>query len=220
MNDNTAVSGRAAEPLRDRSEAGHILAPLIAKLSLPRPKVLGLPRGGIPVAAPVAHELGAPLDFLVVRKLGLPANPEYAFGAVSEHSEPIIDHRTVAAADLLHDEVERIVARERAEVQRRTGAYRQQHPALDISDASAIIVDDGAATGSSALAAIEVARAAGAAHIVIAVGAAPPDVLHLLSRHADYAIAAMTPEPFISVGQWYQDFTQVSDDRVLAALMR
>lgn len=218
MTNNDAVSPPAARLLADRTDAGHRLASLVTGLALQRPIVLALPRGGVPVAAPVAHVLTAPLDLLVVRKLGLPTNPEYAFGAMGEDGEPLIDARVVAAADLLEDEVAEVIRREYAELTHRIRAYRQGRPPLDLTDASAVIVDDGAATGSTALAAIAVARSLGAASVTIAVGAAPPDVLDLLDRHADNAVAAMTPEPFISVGQWYRDFAHVTDDEVLSAL--
>ena len=223
MIDNDAVSHHAArplttKPLADRTAAGHVLAPLVSALSPSQPVVLALPRGGVPVAAPVAHALGAPLDLLVVRKLGLPTNPEYAFGALGEHGEPLVDDRIVAAADLLEHEVEAVIARERRELTRSISAYRQSRPALDLRGKSAIVVDDGAATGSTALAAIHVARSLGAASVILAVGTAPPDVLELLGRHADDALAAMTPEPFISVGQWYRDFAPVSENEVVAAL--
>lgn len=223
MIDDDAVSHRTEKPvtstpLADRTAAGHALAPLVSTLSPTQPVVLALPRGGVPVAAPVAHALGAPLDLLVVRKLGLPTNPEYAFGALGEHGEPLIDDRIVAAADLLEHEVDAVIARERRELTRRISAYRQSRPALDLRGKSAIVVDDGAATGSTALAAIHVAQSLGAASVILAVGAAPSDVLELLGRHADHAVAAMTPEPFISVGQWYRDFAPVGEDEVVAAL--
>ena len=218
MIDNDAVSPQAVSPLADRTDAGYRLASLVTGLALPHPIVLALPRGGVPVAAPVAHALKAPLDLLVVRKLGLPTNPEYAFGAMGEDGEPLIDDRVVAAADLLEEEVAEVIRREHDELTRRISAYRQGRPPLDLTGSSAIIVDDGAATGSTAIAAIAVARSLGATSVTVAVGAAPPDVLDLLNRHADHAVAAMTPEPFISVGQWYRDFAQVTDDEVLASL--
>lgn len=217
MIDNNAVSYRPATQLRNRTDAGHRLASLVTKLSPARPVVLALPRGGVPVAVPVAQALNGPLDVLVVRKLGLPTNPEYAFGAMGEDGKPLVDDRIVAAADLRADEVADVITREQRELTRRIGAYRQRRPAQDLTDTTAVIVDDGAATGSTALAAIAVARSLGAATVIAAMGVAPPDVLDLLGRHADYAVAAMTPEPFMSVGQWYGDFSQVSDDQVLAA---
>lgn len=215
INDDSPHSPR---PLTDRTVAGHLLAPLVSALSPSNPVVLALPRGGVPIAAPVAHFLQAPLDLLVVRKLGLPTNPEYAFGAMGEDGKPLIDDSIVAAADLREEEVAEVISREHRELKRRISAYRNDRPALDLMGASAIIVDDGAATGSTALAAIAVARSLGAASVTVAVGAAPPDVLELLDRHADHALAAITPEPFISVGQWYRDFTPVSDDEVIATL--
>lgn len=218
MIDNDAVSPHTVRPLVDRTDAGHLLVPLVLALSPSKPVVLALPRGGVPIAAPVANALAAPLDLLVVRKLGLPTNPEYAFGAMGEDGKPLLDDGIVAAADLREEEIAEVISREHRELKRRISAYRQERPALDLQDKSAVIVDDGAATGSTALAAIEVARSLGAAHVIVAVGAAPPDILELLGRHADHAVAAMTPEPFISVGQWYRDFTPVTDDEVLAVL--
>lgn len=218
MIDNDAVLSHAVGQLVDRADAGRRLTTLVTGLAPARPVVLALPRGGVPVAVPVAQALNAPLDVLVVRKLGLPTNPEMAFGAMGEDGKALVDERIVAAADLREDEVADVISRERDELNRRIGAYRQRRPAQDLNGAAAIIVDDGAATGSTSLAAIAVARSLGAASVVVAVGAAPPDVLDLLSRHADHAVAAMTPEPFISVGQWYRDFRPVNDDYVLAAL--
>lgn len=218
MIDKDAVAQHDTGLLRDRTDAGQLIAPLVAALAPSDPVVLALPRGGVPVAAPVAGALGAPLDLLVVRKLGLPTNPEHAFGALGEHGEPLIDYGIVAAADLLDHEVEQVVTRERRELARRIGAYRENNPALDVTGKSAILVDDGAATGSTALAAIAVARSLGAASVTVAVGAAPPDVLELLDRHADHALATITPEPFWSVGQWYRDFAPVEEREVLAIL--
>ncbi|WP_239066645.1 phosphoribosyltransferase [Demequina activiva] len=218
MTDAGATIDRDQAPLRDRADAGTRLAPVVAALAPADPIVLALPRGGVPVAAPVARALGCPLDVLVVRKLGLPTNPEYAFGAIGEGGEPWIDDRIVAAADLLREEVDAVVEKERAALASKIALYREGQPALSLDGATAIVVDDGAATGSTALAAIAVARSMGAAHVIVAVGAAPPDVLAMLSRHADRGLAAITPEPFLSVGQWYEDFTQTADDEVLAAL--
>lgn len=218
MTDPVATARRAPEVLADRVEAGERLAPVLAALDPARPTVLALPRGGVPVAAPIARALSSSLDVLVVRKLGLPANPEYAFGAIGEGGEPLIDERIVAAADLLESEVDAVVAAERRELARRVALYRAGRPALTLTGRTAIIVDDGSATGSTAQAAIAVARTMGAARVIVAVGTAPPDVLAMLGRHADRAIAAMTPEPFTSVGQWYRDFSPTSDDEVLAIL--
>lgn len=215
MTDAVATAQRESAVLRDRAEAGARLAPVIAAFAPEDPIVLALPRGGVPVAAPIARALGSPLDVLVVRKLGLPTNPEYAFGAIGEGGAPLIDDHVVAAADLLPHEVEEVVTAEREALARKVALYRSGQPALSLEGASAIIVDDGAATGSTALAAIAIARALGAAHVMVAVGAAPPDVLAMLGRHADRALAAITPEPFLSVGQWYADFTQIADDAVL-----
>ncbi|MFW7415328.1 phosphoribosyltransferase [Demequina sp. SO4-18] len=218
MSDPVVTARREHTVLADRTAAGERLAPVLAALAPARPAVLTLPRGGVPVAAPIARALGCSLDVLVVRKLGLPSNPEYAFGAIGEGGEPLIDERIVAAADLLDSEVAAVVAAERRELTRRVALYRGDGPALSLYGRTAIVVDDGAATGSTAQASVAVARALGAADVIVAVGTAPPDVLAMLGRHADRAVAAMTPEPFLSVGQWYRDFAQVDDDEVLAIL--
>lgn len=220
MTATVAADRPAVTRFRDRAHAGELLAPRVAALRPVDPVVVALPRGGVPVAAPVARDLGCELDVLVVRKLGLPTNPEYAFGAIGEGGEPLIDERIVAAADLLPDEVASVVAAERREVDRRLALYRAARGPLTLEGRTAVIVDDGAATGSTALAAIGVARGLGCASVIVAVGTAPPDVLALIQRHADHAAAAMTPEPFISVGQWYDDFAPTTDDEVLSLLQR
>ncbi|MFN3866020.1 MAG: phosphoribosyltransferase [Demequina sp.] len=218
MSDPVATASRAPSLLDDRAEAGDRLAPVLSAWAPERPAVLALPRGGVPVGAPIARALGCSLDVLVVRKLGLPTNPEYAFGAIGEDGEALVDERIVAAADLREREVARVVAAERSELERRISLYRGGRPPLSLEGRTAIIVDDGAATGSTARASIAVARALGAASVIVAVGTAPPDVLAMLGRDADRALAAMTPEPFTSVGQWYRDFSPTSDDEVLALL--
>ncbi|MFW2514463.1 phosphoribosyltransferase [Demequina sp. SO4-13] len=218
MTDPAVTARRPTTVLADRAAAGERLAPVLSALAPARPAVLALPRGGVPVAAPIARALGASLDVLVVRKLGLPSNPDYAFGAIGEGGDPLVDERIVAAADLLESEVAAVVAAERRELARRVALYRGDGPALSLYGRTAIVVDDGAATGSTAQAAIAVARALGAADVIVAVGTAPPDVLAMLGRHADRAVAAMTPEPFLSVGQWYRDFTPIDDGDVLTIL--
>ncbi|WP_234983244.1 phosphoribosyltransferase [Demequina sp. NBRC 110053] len=212
--EGSAASGRPPRRLADRTHAGELLAARLSDPDLPRPVVLALPRGGVPVAEPVARALSAELDVLVVRKLGVPANPEYAFGAIGERGVSVVDPRIVSAAGLSHDEVEAVERAERSELDRRRTVYRPGRPELDLRGRTAVVVDDGSATGATARAAIAVARGLGAARIVVAVGACPPDILALLGREADGSVAALTPEPFAAVGQWYQDFAQTSDDEV------
>ena len=218
MSDTVATRPDVAVPFADRAHAGEMLAPIVAALDPVNPLVLALPRGGVPVAAPVARALGCELDVLVVRKLGVPSNPEYGFGALGEGAEPLINERVVAAAGLLESEVAQVIQAETVELARRVALYRAGRPALDLTGKDAIIVDDGSATGATARAAVAVARAVGAASVTVAVGACPPDVLELVSRSADRAVAALKPEPFLSVGQWYRNFAQTTDDEVLATL--
>ncbi|WP_297082000.1 phosphoribosyltransferase [uncultured Demequina sp.] len=218
MSETIATQPRAAVPFADRAHAGEMLAPIVAALEPVNPLVLALPRGGVPVAAPVARALGCDLDVLVVRKLGVPSNPEYGFGALGEGAAPLINERVVAAAGLLESEVAQVIQAETVELARRVALYRAGRPALDLTGRHAVIVDDGSATGATARAAVAVARAVGAAAVTVAVGACPPDVLELLSRSADRAVAALRPEPFLSVGQWYRDFAQTTDEEVLATL--
>lgn len=207
-----------ARRLADRREAGTLLACTLADAQLGSPIVLALPRGGVPVAAPLARALDSPLGVLVVRKLGVPWNPEYAFGALGEGGATVIDDSVVAAAGLSADQIATVVAEETAERDRRIGLYRPDRAPLDLTGRTAIIVDDGAATGATALAAIAVSRALGAAKVLVAVGVASPETLETLSSTADAAIAAVTASPFHAVGQWYEDFAQTTDDEVRALL--
>ncbi|WP_234988021.1 phosphoribosyltransferase [Demequina sp. NBRC 110056] len=211
---DTAAHRAALPRLRDRRHAGELLAARLGAMDLGSPLVLALPRGGVPVAASVARALEADLDVLVVRKLGVPANPEYAFGAIGERGVAVVDPRIVAAAGLTQDEVDAVEHTERAELDRRSRAYRPGRDELDLTGRTAVIVDDGSATGATARAAVAVARRLGAERIVAAVGACPPDILALIGREADVAVAALTAEPFAAVGQWYDDFAQTSDDEV------
>jgi putative phosphoribosyl transferase len=182
------------------------------------PLVVGLPRGGVPVAFEVARALDAPLDVIVVRKLGVPFQPELAMGAVGEGGTRVVDERIVAAAGLSPAELALVEERERAEVGRRTLRFRGARPPLSLSGRVVVIVDDGLATGSTARAACQAARAKGAARIVLAVPVAPADTVVRLCSEADEVVALQTPEGFSGVGHWYQDFTQTSDQEVLDLL--
>jgi putative phosphoribosyl transferase len=202
----------------DRREAGQRLATRLAGWRDEQPIVLGLPRGGVAVAVQVARELRAPGDVIVVRKLGLPYQPELAMGAVGEDGALVLNHEVLRASGVGRRDLAVIEARERAEVQRRAAQFRGAKPMIRLDGRTVIIVDDGIATGSTARAAIQVARAHGAARVILAVPVAPADTVQQLAADADTVIALETPEPFWGVGQWYRDFAQVSDAEVRSLL--
>ena len=203
---------------RDRTDAGRRLARSLAAYDRPRPLVLALPRGGLPVALPVAKALDADLDVLVVRKLGAPGNPEFAMGAVGEDGVVVVDHGIRRSMHLTPDQVDLVAARERAEVERRVQAYRGGSHALKVAGRNVVIVDDGLATGSTAAAAVRVARCLGADHITVAVPVGSQDAVERLQGMADEVVCLQIPSPFHAVGQHYASFDQVSDEQVLAVL--
>ncbi|MER7467315.1 phosphoribosyltransferase family protein [Streptomyces sp. NPDC097981] len=202
----------------DRTAAGRLLADDVARLALAQPVVLGLPRGGVPVAAEVARALGAPLDVIVVRKLGVPFQPEVAFGAIGEGGVRLISQATVRAAHLGERDCARVEEVERAELQRRLARYRRGRERTPLTGRTVVIVDDGIATGSTASVACEVARRQGAARVVLAVPVAAPQALERLRHEADTVVCLSAPPHFSAVGQWYEDFTQVGDEEVSALL--
>jgi putative phosphoribosyl transferase len=203
----------------DRRHAGRLLGARLQHLRDADPVVLALPRGGGPVAAEVAAALGAPMDVLIVRKLGAPTQPELALGAIGEGEDArvvnttLVDRLGLSPADL--DAVE---ARERAEIDRRRERYRHGRPMHPIDGRTVIIVDDGLATGATARAAVAVVRAAGAARVVVAVPVGAPDSLRVLGLEADEVVALAAPPGFSAVGAWYDDFRQVDDDEVVRLL--
>ena len=205
----------------DREDAGARLALAVLELGdLDRPIVLGLPRGGVPVARVVAQALGAPLDVLVVRKLGAPGHPEYAVGAIGPGGIRVVDPRAVAAVGAQSDAIARIERHESAELLRREERYRAGRDPLDLAGRTAIVVDDGVATGATAGVACRVARALGAARVILAVPVAPADWVSRLEGVADSFVAVETPRDFWAVGQHYRDFRQTTDEEVLEALGR
>ena len=203
---------------QDRTDAGRRLAARLTGYPLPQPLVLGLPRGGLPVAVEVSNALGAELDVLVVRKVGAPGNPEYAIGAVGEDGVVILDRAARRALQVPSEVVDQIAALELKEVDRRVQAYRGGSRRLGIAGRNVIIVDDGLATGSTAEAAIAVVRHFGAAHVTLAVPVGSEEAVARLSSIADAVVCLETPDPFYAVGQHYRDFTQVRDDEVIAIL--
>jgi putative phosphoribosyl transferase len=204
---------------RDRRDAGRRLARLLDDLRGTSSLVItGLPRGGVPVADEVAAALDAPLDVILVRKLGVPFQPELAFGAVGEDDVQVLNQDVVSMAHLSPAAIEQVAARERAELARRTVRFRAGRRRIPLAGATVVIVDDGIATGATARAACQVARAEGAGRVIVAVPVAPPRWDERLSDVADELVAIQTPVEFSAVGQFYDDFTQSTDDEVVAIL--
>lgn len=206
---------------RDRVDAGHHLAEVVRKtagLGGGGVVVLGLPRGGVPVAAPVARALGAPLDVLVVRKLGVPFQPELAMGAIGEGGVRVENEAVVRSIALVGPELEAVARRERRTLAGQARRYREDRPRLDVRGRCVVIVDDGLATGSTARAACLVARAQGAARIVLAVTVAPRTAVAALRQVCDDVVCVAHPDHFSAVGEWYRDFSPTSDDEVVALL--
>lgn len=204
----------------DRREAGAKLGRAVAAQQPDHPLVTALPRGGVPVGYEVAMALGCELDVLVVRKVGVPFHPELAMGAVAE-GEAVVMNREVMASVGIDDELfEDRAALERAELETRLSLYREAAPAIDPEGRTAIVVDDGLATGSTALAAIAVLRARGAAGVWLAVPVAPADSIPVIGKQADRVIVLEQPRRFMAVGAWYRDFSPTSDSEVLDLLRR
>ncbi|MER5892241.1 phosphoribosyltransferase [Streptomyces sp. NPDC001876] len=204
----------------DRTDAGRRLAQALGHLETRRPVVLGLPRGGVPVAFEVAQFLGAPLDVIVVRKLGVPYHPELGFGAIGEGGVRVISDEIVRHAGVREKDLVSVERAEEAELERRARTYRDGRPRLPLEGRAVIVVDDGVATGATARAACQVVRAQGAAHVVLAVPVASPDVADRLRSEVDEVVCLSTPQLFSAVGEWYRDFSQTSDEEVVSLLAR
>ena len=202
----------------DRYEAGERLAEVVAGFASEDAVVLGLPRGGVPVAAQVASALHAPLDVLVVRKLGCPWQPELGVGAIGEGGVRLVNAPLVQGLGIPQEELDRVAAEEEREVARRVHRYRGDRPPVAVKGRTVILVDDGLATGFTARAAIEVLRRLGARRVVLAVPVAPRETLEQLRAVADEAVALETPDHFFGIGQFYLDFAQTSDEEVGALL--
>jgi putative phosphoribosyl transferase len=212
------VSAPGAVRFRDRHDAGRRLAALLAPLRGERPVVVGIPRGGVPVAAEVARALGAPLDVAVVRKIGAPQNPEFAVGALAEGGVHVLSDRTVHALGLSDGQLRALVARTEGELAERLRRYRGAREPAPLGGRTAILVDDGLATGRSALAAVQSLRSRGAARVVLAVPVAAPESAEELRRHADAVVCVEEPAELWAVGWWYEDFRPTTDEEVAALL--
>ena len=204
----------------DRSDAGRRLAAELGPLRGAHPVILGLPRGGVPVAYEVAVALDAPLDVIIVRKLGVPFQPELGMGAIGEGGVRILSERVLHRAGVTADELAAVEDRERAELDRRAARFRGGRPRLALTGRTVVVVDDGIATGSTARAACLVARAQGASRVVLAVPVAPPQAITELRQEADDLVCLEVPWDFDAIGQFYADFAQTSDEEVIACLER
>jgi putative phosphoribosyl transferase len=200
---------------RDRADAGRqLVSRLRAYAGRPDLLVLGLPRGGIPVAYEVARGLGAPLDVFVVRKLGVPGQEELAMGAIATGGVRIVNEDVVRALGIPRDALDRAAAEETRELERRQRSYRGDRPEPRVSGRTVILVDDGLATGSTMRAAVAALRQQNPARIVVAVPVAAPSTCEELRREVDEVVCHATPEPFMAVGRFYDDFSQTTDDEV------
>lgn len=200
---------------RDRHDAGRRLGAALREYrDLPDVIVLAIPRGGVPVGYEVAQALHVPLDVIVVRKLGVPFQPELAMGAIASGGIRVLNHEVVMELGYPQDVIEEVAAREAAELHRREHAYRGSRPALDPDGKTAILVDDGLATGSSMRAAIASVRARRAAYVVVAVPVGAESTCREMARLADRVVCPLQPQAFMAVGEWYDDFSQTSDGEV------
>lgn len=225
MNSGTAAERKGSgmfpfvNQFRDRSQAGQLLASRLSKYADRKDVlVLALPRGGVPVAFEVAKALNAPLDIIVVRKLGVPGHEELAMGAIAPGGLRVLDDGVVQRSQVSNSTIEAIVAKEQAEMARREMVYRGNAPAADVREKTILLVDDGLATGSTMRVAAAAVKRGEPAQIVVAVPTAPPSSVHDLRTEADEVVAYMTPRLFFGVGEWYQKFDQVSDEEVRALL--
>ncbi len=206
---------------RNRAGAGRQLAEkLAAYANRPDVLVLALPRGGVPVGFEAARALGAPLDVFLVRKLGVPGYEELAMGAVATGGVRVLNDEIVRGLGISEHEIDAAVARELQELARRERLYRGDRTPPDLAGRTVILADDGLATGATMRAAVAALRQRQPARIVVAVPTASPDTCAALKAEADDVVCAMTPEPFLAVGHWYEDFTQTTDDEVRELLAR
>ena len=210
------------QPLfRDRHDAGRVLAKALRKYAdLPNLLVVGLPRGGVPVAYEVARALHAPLDIFMVRKLGVAGHEELAMGALATGDVIVWNHDVLDYLKPAQEEIDEVIERQRRELGRRDAAYRGQRPHPQVRDRVVILIDDGLATGASMRAAVEALRLQEPRMLIVAVPVAAAETCEQLRHEADVVICAATPDPFIAVGPWYHDFAPTSDEEVRELLQR
>jgi putative phosphoribosyl transferase len=202
----------------DRRDAGCRLAVELMPYAEEQPVIVAVPRGGVPIGAEVARALDAPLEILAVRKLGAPGNPELGVGAVTEDGTGVLDARSADMLGMTQAMLDATLEQESRELRRRVGRYRDRRPAISVRGRTAILVDDGLATGLTDLAAVRTLRKRGARRIVVAVPVASSESVELLAAEADRVVCLSVPDRLYGVGMWYRDFTPVSDEDVLALL--
>lgn len=206
---------REERPYRDRGEAGEVLAAAVRDyLGAADAVVLALPRGGVPIGLSVARALDAPLEVVVVRKLGVPGQPELAMGAIASGGFQVLDDSLIARLRLTAPEIAAVVESEQKELRRREAVYRAERPMIEVRDRTAILVDDGLATGSTMRAAIGATRRRGAGALAVAVPVGARDTCEDLATEVDTFICPLQPAEFFAVGQWYRDFTPTTDEEV------
>lgn len=205
-------------PFEDRRDAGRQLAGLLANYGEKRPFVIALPRGGVPVGYEVARALAAPMDVLPVRKLGAPGHREYGIGAIAPGGAVVLNVAAVRALGIPRAEIEAVVAEETAELERRVRLYRDDRPLPDVQGHTVILVDDGLATGMTALAAIRAVRTLHPDRIVLAAPVCAPETATELRAEVDDVVCVARPDQFLAVGLWYRSFEQTTDEEVLALL--
>ncbi|MFE4394025.1 MULTISPECIES: phosphoribosyltransferase family protein [Streptomycetaceae] len=212
------VTGTHFTRFADRTEAGRRLAARLGHLAGPDTVIVALPRGGVPVAAEVAAALGAPLDICVIRKLGVPYQPELGMGAIGEDGVRVLNEQVIRFSSVTDGQLAKVERRERTELARRARRYRGDRPPADLRGRTVVVVDDGIATGSTARAACRIVRERGAGRVVLAVPVAPADWAERLDEVADELVCVDTPSPFYAIGEFYADFSQTEDEEVLRLL--
>jgi putative phosphoribosyl transferase len=207
---------------RDRAEAGRALAKRLLEKNYERPVVLALPRGGVPLAVEVTKALGAPLGIVLVRKIGIPLQPELAVAAVVDggHPETVVNEDVRRLVDVSDEYLEEAKARALAEIDRRRQLYLKGRAGVAIEGATAIVIDDGVATGATVRAALKALRRRKPKRLVLAIAVAPPDTVELLRAEVDDIICLQTPEPFYAISPYFRDFSQVTDQEVIALLAK
>ncbi|HEX7074550.1 MAG TPA: phosphoribosyltransferase [Hyphomicrobiaceae bacterium] len=208
---------KSSNPFKDRRSAGKLLADRLKDLEPAHPVVLAMPRGGVPVAAEVAKALHAPLDLVLVRKIGVPYQPELAAAAVVDGGEPeiVVNDEVVRMAGLTQDYIDEQAQEELAEIERRRQVYLEGRPRPSLENRTLILIDDGIATGASIRAAIAALKRKNPARLILAVPVAPADTIELLKTMVDDVVCLETPEPFFAIGMHYDDFHQVPDEEVV-----